>query len=370
MDFNLTNTQRRLVEDVDRVLADAVPETDPRRLFARLGDERLVAVHWPEEYGGRGLTLADHAAVVERVGLHGMPDDVHLVTVQGVGCTLLAAGSKYQREHWLTQIGAGRVFASLLLSEEKAGGDLAAIETYAAATDSGYLVTGEKAWNLRADWSSFGLCAVRTRLGTDAYHGISVLLVPLDAQGVTVESVPRAVGEPYFRVIFDHVHVDRNAIVGDEHRGWSLIVRAIGFERAGFDYLTRAQRWLAAARRLIVQLPPAQLGAAQREMLRHERAVAGARALAFRAVAKADGLEMDEVASAYSKFACGDAAQGVAWWANGAFHALLDDNPSEDAAVLRRALAEAPELSVSGGASELLLDLIAVDQRASGVVGI
>jgi alkylation response protein AidB-like acyl-CoA dehydrogenase len=366
VDFQFSPVQRRLVEEVDAILTGPGADVDPRTAFAELGRRRLMAVHWPERYGGRGLALADHATVVERVGLHGLPDEVHLVTVQGVGCPLLVAGSEQQREQWLPSLAQGTAFASLLLSEPGAGSDLAAISTTAEPCGEGYVLTGEKTWNLHADWSSFGLCAARTRVSGNPYHAITALLVPFDMPGVSVEPVPRAIGDPFFRVSFDGVRVDRDAVVGCEHVGWPLLVRAIGFERAGFDYLTRARRWLGAARRLVLELPCHERRAAAAGLLCCERRVEAARSLAFRAVALADGLDMDEISSAYSKLACGEAAQHVAWWAASTLGTAFA-SPSPDAAVLRLALAEAPELSVSGGATELQLDLIATEQRTLGL---
>jgi 3-oxo-4-pregnene-20-carboxyl-CoA dehydrogenase beta subunit len=364
MDFGYDDVQVALVDEVDRVL-DAAPQDLPaRERFRLLGDRRLVAVHYPEALGGRGLRLVDHAVVTERAGLHGLPDEVHLVTIQGVGCTLLTAGTDAQRERWLPRVAAGECFASLLLSEAGAGSDLAGIETQAVPEGDHYVVTGQKTWNLRADWSAFGLCSARTRDG-DAYDAISVLLIPLDAPGVTVTPVPRAMGEPYFTVSFDGVRVGRDALVGTEHRGWSLLVRAIGFERAGFDYLSRAHRWLRAAEAAAADLPADRRDAARDGLIRHERAVAAARAMAFRTVITATDLEMDEVASAYSKLACGEAAQAVAWWAAETVGPLLDGD-APYAMTLRTAVAEAPELSISGGATELQLDLIAIEQRAVG----
>ncbi|MEO6088257.1 MAG: acyl-CoA dehydrogenase family protein [Umezawaea sp.] len=359
MRFTPDEVTRGLLDEVDEVVAGAGADASHRELFALLGDRRLVAVHYPEEYGGRGLRLTDHAAVAERMGRAGLPDEVHLVTVQGVGCSLLTAGTEAQRGHWLPRIAAGRAFASLLLSEPNAGSDLTAIEATAVPAGDGYRVTGRKAWNLYADWSDFGLVSVRTRAGRDRYDGISFLLVPFDAPGVSLQRVRREAGEPYYTVVLDDVRVGADALIGPAHQGWQLLIRAIGFERAGFDYLSRAHRWLRVAEELVSASPAPERAGLGEQLLRHERAVAGARALAYRAVNTASGFDMDEVSSAYSKLACGEAAQGVARWAATELAGLAD---AEQREVLRHATAEAPELSISGGASELQLDLIAVDQ--------
>jgi alkylation response protein AidB-like acyl-CoA dehydrogenase len=370
MRFSLTRTQHDLIAEVDAILTDDLV-ADPRKAFAVLGDARLLAVHYPAEFGGRGLALTDHAVVAEHLGMRGLPDEVHLVTVQGVGCPLLTVGSPEQRDRWLPDIASGRCFASLLLSERGAGSELAAVATTAEPAANGYVIRGRKSWSLHADWSSVGLCSARTRPG-NRYDGISLLVVPLDAPGITITPVPRATGEPYFDVSFDDVHVPTGAVVGTEHRGWATIVRAIGFERAGFDYLCRARRWLRAAEEVVKERPGAQTRL-RHELVQLDRAVAAARALAFRAVSGAGGFDMDEVDTAYAKLACGEVAQRVAWWAAtnlGIFPRESGDRTRSHRDELFLAAVEAPELSVSGGASELLLDLIANSLRSPTASGV
>lgn len=354
MRFTHDDIQAALVDEVDAVLAEA-GDIGHRAQLSALGAAGLLAVHWPKAFGGRGLRLADHAAVSERVGLHGLPDEVHLVSIQGVGCTILATGDERQRAAWLPRLAGGQCFASLLFSEQGAGTDLAGIETVATRTSSGFRLDGEKAWNLYADWSGLGVCSARTRSGPIRTEGLSLFLVDLQQAGVSLTSRPRAAGGEYFTVRFDGVEVDEGALLGRIDHGWALMLRAIGFERIGLDYAARAQRWLAAARRL----PGAEDGERRVTFLRHERAIAQARALAYRAADLADGLDPDEVACALSKSACAAAAQEVAWWAASELLPTVEESTSAAATELAAAIYEAPELGISGGATDLQFDLIA-----------
>ncbi|WP_097867715.1 acyl-CoA dehydrogenase family protein [Streptomyces sp. rh34] len=362
--------QLALRAEVDRVLAAAGPRRDHREVFARLGEERLLAGHFPDRYGGRDLPLAQQMAVAERIGEHGLPDVVHLVTVQGVGCTVLAFGDEGQRARWLPDIAAGRLFASLLLSETGAGSDPTRVETRAVPDGDGWVVSGSKAWTMYTDWSGVALCSVRTREGRHRYDGISLLMVDLDVPGVRLTPVPRAAGTPYFQVEFDEVRVGADAVIGPLHGGWSLLPTAIGFERGGFDYLSRASSWLRLARDAHHRLPAPERAELAPSMARLAFGVANARALAHHAAHTANGLSSDEVLTAYTKLACGRAAQATARWAGeelgaGAGAALDRDAPF---AALAPAVAEAPELTVSGGPQELQLDLIAGEYPIGGAV--
>jgi alkylation response protein AidB-like acyl-CoA dehydrogenase len=358
----LTPAQAELVAMVDRTVADAGDAASPRELLGRLGAEGLLAVHYPTAYGGRGLTVADHAAVCERIGELGLPDVAHLVTVQAVGCTILAYGTEAQRKEWLPDIASGRLLASLLLSERRAGSDLAAIGTTATRDGDGWRINGVKSWSLYTDWSRLALCSVRTRPGTHRYDGISLFLLDLTAPGVEITPVPRAAGAPFRTVTLTDVTAAADAVLGPLHGGWPLLPAAIGFERAGFDYLTRASAWLGTVERAVDRLPRSRRVDLAPDLVRLRLLVDNARALAYHAANSALDLRMDEVAVSYAKLACSRAAQAVARWAGQELLAAPDLGPDgELAEVLHAAVAEAPEFTISGGAQELQLDQIAAE---------
>ncbi len=360
MRFELDAVQQALAAEVGQVYESLGRDADPRKVMEHLGQERLLAVHYPIRYGGRGLPLAAHAAVCERLGELQLPDVAHLISVQAVGCTILTYGTDAQKDRYLPPIAGGLLFASILLSETGAGSDLAGIETIAVADNSGWRISGTKAWSLHTDWSGLALCSARTRHGGHRQDGISLFLIDLTAPGVRLFPVARASGTPYFTVTLDGVHVGEDALLGRLHHGWAMLPTAIGFERTGFDYLTRATRWLHAAETMLRRRTAAEQAELAAGLAGCRSKIESARALAYHAVNSAQGLDMDEIAMAYAKLACGRAAQAVARWAGREFSAALAAEPeAPEAAVLRAAVDEAPEFTISGGAQELQLDLIA-----------
>ena len=344
-------------------ILDALPGgVDPREAFAALGSRQLFAMHYPSRYGGRSATLADQVIVAEALGARQLADEVHLVTVQGVGCTILAYGTDQQRQHWLPQIASGRLQASLLLSERGAGSDAVAIETRAVQVPEGWRLTGEKWWNLHGDWSGLGLCSARTSTSANRYAGITTFLVDLSQDGVSVEAVPRAQGEPYFTVRLDDVVIPDDAVLGLPGQGWKVVTAASGFERAGTDYLSRGFVWLRGAEAVLRGAPELDSPRRRADLARLEHDLLCARALAATTVDRARDLVLDELDSAYSKLMSGEAAQAVAAWI--AKELLCEDRVRADPAVVRpllAAVAEAPELSISGNALDLMLDTISFD---------
>lgn len=348
--------------EVAGVLDRLPPDADPREAFAALGRERLFAVHYPRELGGRGGSLLDYAVVAEEIGDRGLADEVHLITVQGVGCAVWQFGTPEQHRRWLLGLAAGTTPASLLLSETGAGSDASAITTSARHTADGWSLTGEKTWSLHADWSGFGLCSARTAQVRSKYAGITLFLVDLAAPGVTVRPRPRLLGKPYFTVTFDDVRLSDADVLGTPGGGFRLLTAAAGFERAGLDYLSRGWMWLRAADDVLRQMPGLADNHLLGELARAEAELRGARALAWSALGSAEGLEIDYVRSAYAKYLCGEAAQSVA--------RVIGEELLPDPRVaarpdlvkrLRSAVLEGPELSISGNAVDLLLDTISLD---------
>ncbi|GAA5198358.1 acyl-CoA dehydrogenase family protein [Rugosimonospora acidiphila] len=354
---------RSTVEDeVARILDGLPPGAGARQAFAALGEARLFAPHYPEEYGGRGGTLADYAAVADALGDRGFADEVHLVTVQGVGCAVLYFGTEQQRRRWLPGIASGRTLASLLLSEVDAGSDAAAITTSAREGAAGWILNGRKCWSLHADWSSIGLCSARTSKGPNRYSGITLFVVDLTSPGITVAERPRLLGEPYFTVSFDEVAVPDDAMVGPLGGGFRVLTSAAGYERAGLDYLSRGRVWLRAAEETLVAFPQLCDERRRAGLVRLEYGLQAAHELADATIAGADDFEFDYVSSAYSKYTCGEAAQAVARWvAEELLPEPVVQTRGDLVRRLRAAVAEGPELSISGNAVDLLLDTISLD---------
>ncbi|MCB0320612.1 MAG: acyl-CoA dehydrogenase family protein, partial [Bdellovibrionales bacterium] len=71
-----------------------------QQLFA----ERLVAVHWPEQFGGRGLSLVEAAVVQEELARCNSPQLLGLFGLTMVGPILIQFGSNDQQTRFLRNI--------------------------------------------------------------------------------------------------------------------------------------------------------------------------------------------------------------------------------------------------------------------------
>ncbi|KAJ5611082.1 hypothetical protein N7510_007801 [Penicillium lagena] len=102
----------------------------------------------------------------------------------GIGCPPVARfGTPEQRRRWLPGVAKGDIRFCLGITEPDAGSDVANIRTTAKRDGDHYIVNGAKKWITNGLWADYCTAAVRT--GGPGRSGISLLVIPLTAPGVT-----------------------------------------------------------------------------------------------------------------------------------------------------------------------------------------
>ncbi|MEV6980963.1 acyl-CoA dehydrogenase family protein [Sphaerisporangium sp. NPDC051017] len=350
---------RAALDDLARVTAAGEREPDVRPLYRAIAAHRLFAASWPEEYGGRGVSHLEAAAVIEELVRGGMPDMLQVLSVQIVGLFLLEAGSDEQKARYLPKLASGELFATVLYTEPEVGSDLASLRAAAVRDGDGYRLSGTKVFGLKSGMSDIGLCAVRTGTGTTKYEGISLFLVDLHAEGVTRGHIAGLADEQYDRVELDGVWVGADALLGAEGEGWSLLTRCLAIERTGLDYSLKAARWYDAT--LTGLIPETTDDALLEEVGRYGAAVDAGRLLAWSTISQLGRGPLDPTSAAISKYHTSETAAQVAIWAalvHGHGYGLRALSP-EKAAVLEAGYRESPGLTLSAGTSEMMLELVA-----------
>lgn len=382
MDFRTTRAEEEIRRETRAVLAapaardwraalrERPGDLDPvRPLYRALGERHLLAAAWPSELGGRDATHTETAAVVDELVKAGVPDTPQVLSIQLVGELVLQAGSPAQRARHLPPLAAGEAFASVLCTEPAVGSDLASLGTTAVRHDSGYELSGVKVYGLYSAVTEVGLAAARTGDPTSRYHGISLFLLDLTADGIRRSTIPGLADEQFGRVELERVRVAADQRLGPEGDGWALLTGLLALERTGLDYAQKSQRWFAAA---TAGLAPGRVdGALLAEIGRHGAQVDAARLLAWDLVRRLDREAVNPVDAAVAKYHTSRTAQEVATWAalrhgpgyrqHGLAHA--------DRALLEAAYREAPGLTLASGTSEMMLELIASDVAAGALAG-
>ena len=219
----------------------------------KLAEAGFVGVTWPKEYGGQGLGPLEQVIVNQELTKAGVPGILDAIGVGMLGPTLIAHGSEEQKQRYLApMLHADEVWCQLF-SEPAAGSDLAGIQARATRQDDGsWRLSGQKVWTTNAQFASFGLLLARTNADVPKHKGLTMFVVPMDAEGVTIRGLRQISGEAEFNeVFFDDVALDPDATVGPIDGGWGTALTTLMFERvtigAGGEALGfRADRFAGA----------------------------------------------------------------------------------------------------------------------------
>jgi alkylation response protein AidB-like acyl-CoA dehydrogenase len=259
MDLNdtpeLAAYRERVRSWLDEHAAEAPPVDDvaARRTWQRkLAEAGLAAVTWPAEYGGQGLGPLHQVVINQEIGRAGVPGIFDVIGVGMLGPTIIAHGDEDQKQRHLgPMLTADEVWCQLF-SEPAAGSDLAGVQTRARLEDDGWRLSGQKVWTTNAQYAAFGLLLARTDADVPKHKGLTMFIVPMDAEGVSVRPLRQISGEAHFNeVFFDDVHLPAGSEVGPIDGGWGVAMTTLMFERVaiglgGEGFGWRADRFASA----------------------------------------------------------------------------------------------------------------------------
>ncbi|MDG5485691.1 acyl-CoA dehydrogenase IpdE1 [Mycolicibacterium gadium] len=187
---------------------------------------------WPEEHGGRGLTVAHRVAFYEEYALANAPAKVNHFGEELLGPTVIAFGTPEQQQRFLPKILDVTELWCQGYSEPGAGSDLANVSTTAELVGDEWVINGQKVWTSLAHWAQWCFVVARTEKGSKRHAGLSFLLVPLDQPGVEVRPIVQLTGDSEFNeVFFDDARTEADLVVGKPGDGWRVAMALLTFER-------------------------------------------------------------------------------------------------------------------------------------------
>jgi alkylation response protein AidB-like acyl-CoA dehydrogenase len=245
VDFNLSPEEEAFRQEVRDFLEENLPPRSERAKdyvekvwLPKVREKRWVGFSWPEEVGGGGGSVMQQAILKEEMTRASAPAlGTSWMGLQWVGPGLIAYGTAEQQQRFLPGILDSKVVWCTGYSEPHCGSDLAALQCKAVREGDAYIVNGQKIWTSFAMSSDWIILLVRTSTDAEDRHaGITCLLVPMNAEGVTVRPIKSMSGNSIFaEVFFDDVRVPVHDRLGAEGEGWQVTVMALANERSGIS---------------------------------------------------------------------------------------------------------------------------------------
>ena len=262
MDLNYTAEQEAFRQEARSWLEANVPGEPLESFDTKQGFDQHCAwerklqqagwamVPWPVEYGGRGANLLEWLIFEEEYYRAGCPGRVNQNGIFLLGPTIMEYGTPEQKARYLPKMASSEEVWVQGWSEPNAGSDMAAIQATAFRDGDHYVLNGQKTWASRGAFAHWLFGMFRTDPESQRHRGLSFILAPLDAEGVTVRPIEKLNGKKAFaEVFFDNARVPVENLLGEEGKGWGVAMATAGFERGLM--LRSPARFQNTARKLV-----------------------------------------------------------------------------------------------------------------------
>jgi alkylation response protein AidB-like acyl-CoA dehydrogenase len=216
---------------------------DSKLWLDRMAKKGWTAPMWPKEYGGGGLTKDEFLILQDEMININARSPIGGMGFSMIGPTLLDYGTEEQKLEHLPKICRGEIRWCQGYSEPGAGSDLASLQTKCEDAGDYFLVNGQKIWTSGAQYADWIFTLVRTDPQAPKHEGISFVLIDMDQPGVTVRPIKLISGSsPFCETFFDNARVEKNNLIGQLNRGWTVGKRLLQHERSSISGLNSGGR--------------------------------------------------------------------------------------------------------------------------------
>ncbi|KAA1420240.1 acyl-CoA dehydrogenase [Nocardioides humilatus] len=230
-DLARTFCEKEIKPNVDTFIANKQVDRD---LWNKAGDQGLLCLSIPEEYGGGGGTFAHEAILIEeqaRTGDSSWGASLHNGIVAHY---ILAYGTEEQKHAWLPKMASGEVVGAIAMTEPGTGSDLQSVKTKAIREGDEYVVNGSKTFITNGAQADVVIVVAKTN-PEEAASGISLIIVPCDAPGFSRGRVLDKIGmkgQDTSELFFEDVRVPVTNLLGtEEGQGFIQLMMQLPQER-------------------------------------------------------------------------------------------------------------------------------------------
>lgn len=239
MDFDIPEHLVMLRDTVRRFVEKEMPRSAaaqwdregrfPRDVLDKLAGLGVMGLTVPEEYGGAGRDIVATMIVIEELSKRSMAVAVpYIMSACYAGMNLVDCGSDAQRRTLLPKVAEGSLLFAYGWTEPDIGADLASVKTTAVRRGDELIINGAKRFCSGAAFSDYIYTLVRSDPDGAKYENLSLILIPPDSPGVTLEPMDALglKGTGTADVSFNDVRVPVDNIMGGAegwNRGWKMI---------------------------------------------------------------------------------------------------------------------------------------------------
>ncbi len=205
----------------------------PRDLWLKAGAAGLLCCTVPEAYGGAGADYLFDVVVFEEMARSGFSGPGFMIHCDLVATYIASFGSEQQKRQWLPKMVLGQAIGSLGMTEPHAGSDLKAIRTKAVRDGDDFIISGQKVFISNGQLCDVIVLATKTDSGAGA-RGVTLFLVDTSLPGFRRGKNLHKLGmkaQDTSELFFDDLRVPASAMLGEEGRGFELMMTKLAQER-------------------------------------------------------------------------------------------------------------------------------------------
>jgi alkylation response protein AidB-like acyl-CoA dehydrogenase len=192
-----------------------------------IGETGWIGLGWPRQFGGQGRSPLEQIAFMETMERAEAPR----IGASIQSNALMMFGTREQQQRYLPEIIRGEAMHGMGYSEPQAGSDLAALRTSAVRDGDHWVINGQKIWTTTW-WGKYMFLAARTDKDARPPHaGISMFIVPMEADGITIRPATTMYDGTFANIFYDNVRIPLDSLVGELNGGWKVLTGALAFER-------------------------------------------------------------------------------------------------------------------------------------------
>ena len=244
MDFELSEEQKLIQQTAHdfgtRELEPGAGKREREHIFPqaelkKMAELGLMGVNVEEKWGGVEAGVVAYSLAMMEISRACASTAVTMAVTNMVAEIICKFGTEEQIKQHVPKLTSGEYVAgAFALTEPAAGSDATALKTTAKKDGDGWVLNGTKQFITSGSYAGVSVAWART--GGPGSRGISAFLVPLDTPGMTIgpeEHKMGLMGSNTVSLIFEDARLSKDALLGEEGRGFPIAMVALDGGRIG-----------------------------------------------------------------------------------------------------------------------------------------